>query len=142
MQKCGYWIVTPLTGEECPKSSNISNHARADMSARGFWINGQTAFCDARVFNPLTRCHLHHIFQLFIKIMKHGSGTWIFHTTCFFKFCRECSLFLWLTAENLTNWRKEPKSKISAWIKARLNVALIPSMLLCCMGNKNTLKRW
>ena len=34
----------------------------------------------------------------------------------------------------LANRRKEPKSKISAWIKARLNFALIRSMLLCLHG--------
>ena len=54
-------LLTPLTGEELPKSSNTSNQAKADVSARGLWINGQTAFCDVRIFlNPLPRCHLHH----------------------------------------------------------------------------------
>ena len=32
-------LLTPLTGEEFPKSSNTSNQARADVSARGLWIN-------------------------------------------------------------------------------------------------------
>ena len=32
--------------------------------------------------------------------------------------------------------RKEPKSKISAWVKARLNFALIRSMLLCLRGTR------
>ena len=53
-------LLTPLMGEEVLKSSNMSNQARADMSARGLWINEQTAFCDVTVFNPLARCHLHH----------------------------------------------------------------------------------
>ena len=53
-------LLTPLTGEEFPKSSNTSNQARADASATGLWINWQTAFCEVRVFNPLARCHLHH----------------------------------------------------------------------------------
>ena len=53
-------LPTPLTGEELSKSLNTSNQARADVSARGLWINGQTAFCDVRVFNPLVKCHLHH----------------------------------------------------------------------------------
>ena len=53
-------LLTPLTREEFPKnSSNMRNQARADMSARGLWINGQTAVCDVRVFNPSARCHLH-----------------------------------------------------------------------------------
>ena len=53
-------LLTPLMGEEFPKFSYLSNQARADMSARELWINGQTAFCDVRFFNPLPRCHLHH----------------------------------------------------------------------------------
>ena len=46
-------LLTPLTVEELPKSLTISNQARADVSARGLWNNGQTAFYDVRVFNPL-----------------------------------------------------------------------------------------
>ena len=33
-------LLTPLTGQELPKSSNTINQARADVSARVFWING------------------------------------------------------------------------------------------------------
>ena len=53
-------LLTPLMGKEFPKSSNTSKQAREDVSAGGLWINGQTAFCDVRVYNPLARCHLHH----------------------------------------------------------------------------------
>ena len=63
-------LLTPLMGEELPKSSNTSNQTRADVSARGVWINGQTVFCDVRVFNPSARCRLHHSLQLLIKRMK------------------------------------------------------------------------
>ena len=52
-------LLTPLTGEELPKSSNTSNQARTDVSAKGLWIDGQKAFCDIKNFNPLARCHLH-----------------------------------------------------------------------------------
>ena len=44
-------LLTPLMGEELPKSSNTSNQARADVSARGLWINRQTAFCDVKGFS-------------------------------------------------------------------------------------------
>ena len=53
-------LLTPLTGEELPKSSNTSNQARTDVSAKGLRIDGQKAFCDTKNFNPLARCHLHH----------------------------------------------------------------------------------
>ena len=56
--------------------------------------------------------------------------------SCFGGINRECSRFFSHTAERLANRRKEPKSKISAWIKARLNFALIQSMLLCLHGKK------
>ena len=73
------------------------------------------------------------VFQLFIKRMKtkrNGSITRILHVehksftslvfSCFRGINRECSRFFSHTAERLANRRKEPKSKISAWIKARL----------------------
>ena len=44
-------LLTPLTGEEFPKSSNTGNQARADVSARRLWIDGQTAFRDVRILN-------------------------------------------------------------------------------------------
>ena len=56
--------------------------------------------------------------------------------SCFGGVNSECSRFFWHTAERLANRRKEPKSKISAWIKARLNFALIQSMLLCLGGTR------
>ena len=48
--------LAPLTGETFQlASSNTSDEARSDISARGFWIRGQTAFADIRVFNPLAK---------------------------------------------------------------------------------------
>ena len=143
-------LLTPLTGEELPKSSNTSNQARTDVSARVLWIKGQTAFCDVRVSNPLVICHLHHSLpavhkknenenkreynQRIIQV-EHGSFTPLMFS-CFGGMSRGCSRFFSHTAESLTNRRKEPKSKISAWIKARLNFALIRSMLLCLRGTR------
>ena len=109
-------LLTPLTGEELPKSSNTSNQARADVSARGLWINGQTAFCDVRVFNPLARCHLHHSlpavhkknenekkreYNQRILQVEHGSFTPLVFL-CFGLMSRGCSRFF--------SHRKEPKS--------------------------------
>ena len=45
-----------LTGEKLQeKSANTSDEARLDVSARGFWVTGQRAFFDIRVFNPIAR---------------------------------------------------------------------------------------
>jgi len=46
----------PLTGENLQeKTANKSMEARLDISARGFWVAGQRAFFDIRVFNPIAR---------------------------------------------------------------------------------------
>ena len=81
-----------------------------------------------------------------MKTKRNGSITRILHVehksfislvfSCFRGINRECSRFFSHTTERLANRRKEPKSKISAWIKARLNFALIRSMLLCLHGTK------
>ena len=67
--------------------------------------------------------------------MEHKSFTSLVFS-CFGGINKECSRFFSHTAERLANRRKEPKSKISAWIKARLNFALIRSMLLCLRGTR------
>ena len=116
-------LLTPLTGEELPKFSNTSNQARADVSARGLWINGQTAFCDARVSNSLARWHLHHShpavqkknenekkreYNHRILQLEHGSFTPLVFS-CFGGMSRECRSFFSHTPERLANRRKEPK---------------------------------
>ena len=48
--------LQPLVGvENLPASSVKSDEARLDVSARGFWVTGQKAFFDIRVFNPLAK---------------------------------------------------------------------------------------
>ena len=48
-------LLTPLMGEELPKSSNMSNQAKADVTPRGLWINRQTTFCDIKSFQPISQ---------------------------------------------------------------------------------------
>ena len=43
-------ILQPLTGEKLSHQSNTSEEAMLDISSRGFWVSGQMAFCDVRVF--------------------------------------------------------------------------------------------
>ena len=115
----------------------------------GYGLTGKWPFV-TKVFNPLARCHLHHSlpavhkknenkknreYNQQILQVEHGSFTPLVFS-CFGGMSRECSRFCSHTAERLANRRKEPKSKISAWIKTRLNFALIRSMLLCLRGTK------
>ena len=72
--------------------------------------------------------------------MNPASRTWFVHTTlCFhilWGWAGSAAGFFLHTAERLANRRKEPKSKIRTWIKARLNFALIWSMLLYLWGTR------
>ena len=46
-------LLTPLTGENMEiRSAKIGDEARLDISARDFWVRGQKAFFDVRVFDP------------------------------------------------------------------------------------------
>ena len=106
------------------------------MSSRGLWTNRLTAFCEVRVFNPLARCHLHHSLPVVHKKneneKKRGQNQGILQVedgsftpiviSCFGGMSRECSRFFSYNAERLANRRKEPKRKISARTKARLNL--------------------
>ena len=49
--------LTPVTGERLPSNANMSDEARLDISARSFWMEGQRAFFDVRVFNPFAPTH-------------------------------------------------------------------------------------
>ena len=51
-------LLMPLTGEQLPSSANTADDARADVSARGFWKDGQKAFFDVKVFNPFAQCYI------------------------------------------------------------------------------------
>ena len=45
-----------LTGESLhERTANITDEARLDIATRGFWISGQRAFFDIRVFNPMAQ---------------------------------------------------------------------------------------
>ena len=45
-----------LTGKSLhERTANITDEARVDIAAKGFWISGQRAFFDIRVFKSMTQ---------------------------------------------------------------------------------------
>ena len=47
-------MLLPLSGENLHDVANISAEARLDISTRGIWLPGRSAFFDVRVFDPCT----------------------------------------------------------------------------------------
>jgi len=49
-------VLHHLSGEDfASPSSSVSDEARVDVKARGFWQANQIAFFDVRVFNPMAK---------------------------------------------------------------------------------------
>ena len=145
--------LTPLTGEEFRQASVIkTDNARADICARSFWIKGQTAYCDVRVFNPLANCYMNQSlsaahkkneaekkrqYNQRILQVEQGSFTPLVFS-CFGGFSRECNRFFSHAAEQIATKRKISKSLVVSWMKSRLNFALLRSCLLCIRGTRTS----
>lgn len=145
-------LLQPLTGEIFKLRTAITtNEARTDVAARSFWVKGQMAYADVRVFNPLAKCHKNLTLQVAHKKnenekkrsyneriihVDHGSFTPLVFS-CFGGMSRECSRFYSHAADLIAEKRKLSKSIVSAWIKTRLNFSLIRSMLLCVRGTRS-----
>ena len=60
--------LQPLTGEEI--RGNVSDEARSDISARGFWSRGQRAFFDIRVFDPNAQRHQNKMLKEMLRTKR------------------------------------------------------------------------
>ena len=50
--------LNPVTGETFShKTANTTDDASVDVSARGFWVRGQKAFFDVRIFDPTAKSY-------------------------------------------------------------------------------------
>ena len=87
--------LAPLTGEVLGKSANVSDEARLDIAARGFWQKYEMAFFDVRVFNPFAKSYqkkqnLQTAFdnnekgkKTYIQSTRNTSRAWIFYSISF-----------------------------------------------------------
>ena len=50
--------MLPVTGENFSKTANTRNEARLDIRSRRFWVKGQQAFFDIKVFDPNAKRYL------------------------------------------------------------------------------------
>ena len=143
--------LTALTGERFKlKSTNTSDDARVDVSARGFWARGQRVYVDVKIFNPLaktyTKSTLHnahrtneqvkkrHYNQRIINV-EHGTFTPLVFSS-FGGASYETTRFLKRLNELVAAKRGETTSKSMQYIRTLYSFSLIRSTILCIRGSR------
>lgn len=132
------------------RSTNTTEDARLDVSARGFWARGQRAFFDVRVFNPmapsnrgqqLKAAHLRHENEKMreygerIQEVEQGSFTPLVFTTAGGMASRATTFYA-ILAQQLADKKRQAKSNVTAWMRCRLSFSLLRSALLCLRGTR------
>ena len=141
-----------LTGESLhERTANITDDARLDIAARGFWISGQRAFFDIRVFNPMARRYesqeLNKAYEINerekkrqynerILEVEHGSFTPLV-MTALGGMGREASQFYSRLSESIAEKRKERYSVIKNWISRKISFALVNCDCMCVRGSRS-----
>ena len=144
-------VLMPLTGEELPQSANITDEARLDISARGFWQDGQRAFFDVRVFNPFAPTHLQSSlakcfdnnerekkrkYNQRVIQLEHGTFSPLIFTP-YGGVSRETEHFIKTLSAKLTEKRDVPYSIVINWMRSKISFALLRSAILCVRGTRN-----
>ena len=127
-----------------------SNEARVDIAARSFWVTGQMAFFDVRVFNAIAKRYVHmdtaKANQLNEKEKKknyneriledeHGSFTSIF-MSAYGGIGKEGNKCYNRLAELLAEKKNQQLSVMASWIRRKLIFALINSICMCIRGSR------
>ena len=144
--------LQPLTGEEFSQATtNTSDEARCDVSARGFWTTSQVAFFDIRVFNPTATRYVNQSpaksyevnekekkrsYGRRILQVEHGSFTPIVLSATG-GMGRESKKFFSRLSEMISEKRKQPYAMVSSWIRRKLSFALIKCVCICIRGSRN-----
>ena len=144
-------MLNPLTGEHLTEATAVtSEEARLDIAARGFWISGQKAFFDVRVFNLIARRYRNskiskayetnekekkRKYNQRILDIEHSSFTPIIFTAMG-GMGREAKQFYKRLCELLADKKKENLSMITTWVRRKVIFALMRSVLLCLRGSR------
>ena len=143
--------LIPLTGEKLKyKTSNTDERARTDLSARNFWIRGERAFFDIRVFDPVAPSYeerslsaLHRMqeqdknrrYAERIVNVEHGSFTPLVFTIAG-GMGKQALKFYDRLASMIAENRGQSKSVITSYIRCRLSFSLLRSAILCLRGTR------
>ena len=132
-------MLIPHSGENLNDVANISAEARLDISTRGFWLPGQSAFFDVRVFDPfaqryksqsLQKCYITNEnekkrkYNQRILEVENGSFTpLVFALTG--GMGRECKTFIGQLAEKIATKRNLNTSLVISWLRTKINFMLL-----------------
>ena len=142
--------LLPLTGEILPSSSNITDDARLDVSARGFWTPLGRAFFDIRVLHPgaptnatrsLPQMYSQHEQEKKRKyndrVIEVERGTFtplVFSTTG--GMGKEASIFLKRLATLLAPKTNQTYSNTIGYLRRRLRFDLLRTTLIALRGHR------
>ena len=144
--------VTNRTGY-C-RTAVLSDDARLDIRARGFWREGQNAFFDVRITNPDADSQQNSTITSILKkheqekkrgynrrVMEVEHGTFtplIFTTTGVMS--HECSVYHKALAEKISLKRDERYEDVMRYLRIKFSYLAIKATLLCVRGSR-TVKR-
>ena len=144
--------LLPVTGEDLPAGSNVSDGARADVSALGFWMPLSRAFFDVRVINPMARynwskevdkMYKHHEdlkkreYAARILQIEKGSFTPIVFS-CTGGAASEANIFIKRLALKLSEKKQERYSSVVSFLRRRLRFDLLKSCLISFRGERKS----
>ena len=134
-----------LTGEQLNKGAIETDGARSDISARGFWVRGQRAFFDIRVFNPYAQRYSTQSLKTSFTLnenekkrkynrriidVERGSFTPLVFTING-GMGRECESFIHALSTMLAEKRDESLNSVINWVRTKISFALTRSTVLC-----------
>jgi len=146
--------LQPLSGESLShRTSNSDDHARLDISAKGFWnTSHERAFVDVRVFNPLAKSYINQslsssyrknenekkrAYDERVRNVEHGTFTPLVFSvaggmgpiaTTFYK--RLASL--------LADKLHQTYNQTIRWLRCNLSFSLLRSMIMCLRGARSS----
>ena len=138
-----------LTGEYLQHSTAADNGVRLDISAGGFWQEGQMAFLDIRVLNPNAKRYANielskayeinekekkKTYNEIILQVEHGSFTPLVMSATG-GMSRECKKFYSRLAEMICKKTKTNYNVTITWIRRKTAFSLIKSVGICRRGS-------
>ena len=147
--------LIPITNERLPHSTNVTDDARLDVSARSFWSPLARAFFDIRVTHPGAQTNMSRsIEQMYNaqetekkriynnRVIQVGKGSFtplVFSTTG--GMGKEAETFVKHLAQKITLKKSRIYSNVVSFIRRRLRFDLLKTSLISLRGHRGYIKR-